>query len=311
MTAKTQIGKTDVYTTGLGLGTNAVGGHNLFNNLNDDDGRNVVKTALDNGIQLLDTAFMYGLGHSEELIGEVIKDYKREDIVLASKAAHDLSSGQIVLNNRPDFLKQSVDESLKRLGTDYLDIFYIHFPDADTPKAEAVGALADLKAAGKIRAVGVSNFSPAQIKEANADGNVDVVEDDYSLVQRKAETASFPYLRANDISFVPYFPLASGLLTGKYSVDDVFAADDARLKKPNFNGARFQEIVRQVDTLKTIATDHDATVAQIVLAWYIKNPDIAVVIPGAKRADQVLSNAKALDITLSTAEYNFINGQFS
>src|SRR5699024_4195688 len=108
------------------------------------------------------------------------------------------------------------DDALKRLKTDYIDIFYIHFPDKDTPKAEAVGALNELKEAGKIRAIGVSNFSPDQIKEANADGLVDIAEDNYSLVHRGVEQTEFPYLQENNISFVPYFPLAAGLMTGKY-----------------------------------------------------------------------------------------------
>ncbi|WP_143804664.1 aldo/keto reductase, partial [Oenococcus oeni] len=151
------------------LGTNAVGGTNLFPNLQDNTGVEIVKTGLDNGIKLLDTAFAYGMGHSEELIGQAIKDYKRDQIVIASKAAQDTSTGDVTINNSPAFLKKAVDDSLMRLKTDYIDIFYIHFPDEKTPKNEAVATLNELKKAGKIRAIGVSNFSLAQIKEANQD----------------------------------------------------------------------------------------------------------------------------------------------
>jgi aryl-alcohol dehydrogenase-like predicted oxidoreductase len=287
MTQTVKIGKSSVETTPLGLGTNKVGGHNLFDGLKDEDGFRVVKAALDDGISLLDTAFMYGLGKSEEIIGDVIQDYDRDQFVIASKAAQD-PNNNLQPNNNPAFLKQSVDDALLRLETDYIDIFYIHFPDDKTPKAEAVQALVDEKKAGKIKAIGVSNFSLDQIKEANVDDQVDIVEDNYSLVHRQAEHAEFGYLKDHQISFVPYFPLASGLLTGKYKT-----------------------IMDNLEIVKGIAVAHSATVAQAILAWYIKNPDISVVIPGARVADQVHSNAKAMAIDLSDAEYQQIDQLFS
>ncbi|MHC5247370.1 aldo/keto reductase [Enterococcus sp. LJL90] len=302
-----RFGHSQVYAYELGLGTNAVGGHNLFPNLDDETGKKIVRAALDSGINLLDTAYAYGLGRSEELIGEVLKDYDRARVVVATKAAHDKDGS---FNNTPEFLTNAVEESLKRLQTDYLDIFYIHFPDETTPKAEAVGALHDLKLAGKIRAVGVSNFSLDQLKEANQHGHIDVVEENYSLLHREAEKDLFPYLKQQGISFVPYFPLASGLLTGKYALDTKFAADDRRLKNPNFQGERYKEIVRTVDSLKPLAKANDATIAQLLLAWYMKNPNVTVVIPGAKQPEQVLDNAKAMDVRLSNDDYALIDQAF-
>lgn len=296
------IGKSDVTTGPLGLGTNKVGGHNLFDGLKDENGAAVVKAALNNGISLLDTAFMYGLGKSEEIIGDVIQDYDRSKIVIASKAAQD-PNNELKPNNDPKFLKDSVDKALERLNTDYIDIFYIHFPDDHTPKAEAVNALAEEKKAGKIRAIGVSNFSLDQIKEANADGQVDIVEDNYSLVHRDAEESVFPYLKENNISFVPYFPLASGLLTGKYK-----SADTKKFSQ--FSSDTFDKIIDSLAKVKAIADKHDATVAQTILAWYIANPNISVVIPGARVPEQVDSNAKALDVQLPSAEFDEINKLF-
>lgn len=162
----------------LGLGTNKVGGHNLFDHLNDQDGYDLLRAGINAGITLLDTAFVYGLGRSEEIIGDVIQDYDRSKLVIATKAAQD-PTRKLQLNNQPDFLAHSVDEALKRLKTDYLDIFYIHFPDQTTDKRLAVAALQKLKEAGKIRAIGLSNFSLNEIKEANRDGYVDIVEDYY------------------------------------------------------------------------------------------------------------------------------------
>lgn len=309
MQKNVQIGQTTVYSTPLGLGTNAVGGHNLFPNLNDEVGKEVVQAALKNGITMLDTAFAYGLGRSEELIGEVLKDFDRNKVIIATKAAHDPAKDG-AFNNTPEFLTRSVEEALVRLQTSYIDIFYIHFPDETTPKNEAVAALQKLKEAGKIKAIGVSNFSLAQIKEANLDGFVDIVEDEYSLIHREAEKELLPYLKENNISFVPYFPLASGLLTGKYEKDVIFPADDLRSKKPDFQGERYKQILEKVDQLKLIAADYNATVAEIVLAWYIKNPLVSVVIPGAKKPEQVKANAKAMGITLTNEDYQKIDTIF-
>ncbi|GEP24668.1 aldo/keto reductase [Lentilactobacillus diolivorans] len=311
MTKNVKIGKSDVETTPLGLGTNAVGGHNLFPNLNEKTGMQSVRTALDGGINLLDTAYAYGLGRSEELIGQVIKDYDRSKIKIATKGAQIVKDGKVTISNRPKDLEKFVKDSLQRLGTDYLDIFYIHFPDKETPKDEAIAVLNQLKQQGLIKAIGVSNFSLDQLKEANKNHQVDVVEDQYSLVHRDAEKELFPYLRQEHISFVPFFPLASGLLTGKYDGTPVqFPEGDLRQNDPNFSGTRFRAITDAVDNLQPIAENHDATIAQVVLAWYVKNPDVTVVIPGAKAPSQVESNLNALNIALSDEEYNMIDNAF-
>lgn len=306
-----KIGKSAVQVSPLGLGTNAVGGHNLFPNLDDATGVKIVRTGLDAGITLLDTAFAYGMGESEKLIGQAIKGRDRSKIIIATKAAqHVHRDGSVTTDNSPEFLTQAVEDSLKRLQTNYIDIFYIHFPDETTPKNEAVQALQKLKVAGKIRAIGVSNFSLDQLKEANQDGLVDVDEEQYSLLHQEMATERFAYLRAHQISFVPFFPLASGLLTGKYEQAMTFPADDIRHDNPDFQGARFQSIVAKVDQLKPLAEHYQITVAQLVLAWYIKNPDIAVVIPGAKKVAQVASNAKAMAVNLSDADYTHIADLF-
>ncbi|MEQ4551881.1 aldo/keto reductase, partial [Weissella sp. GP1] len=163
--AEIRIGHSQVYAEQLGLGANAVGGHNLFDGLEDETGKQVVRTALNSGINLIDTAYAYGNGRSEELIGEVLKEkeYDRSRVVIATKAAHVPNKGR-TFDNSPEFLKQSVEDALKRLQTDYIDIFYIHFPDESTPKNESVATLHELKEAGKIRAVGVSNFTLEQLK---------------------------------------------------------------------------------------------------------------------------------------------------
>lgn len=260
----------------------------------------------------MDTAYVYGLGHSEQLVGQVVKEHRREELVIATKGAHDFSTGREVIRNDPDFITQQVDQSLKRLGVDYIDIYYLHFPDHDTPKGEAVGALQRLREAGKIRAIGISNFNLDQIKEANADGYVDVVEDEFSLLHQDHLTEGMlDYLRDHQISFVPYFPLASGLLTGKYVQDVSFPADDIRSQIADFKQPRYGKILAAVDQVRPIADRHGATVAQTILAWYLQNPLVTAVIPGAKRADQVISNAQAMNIQLTAEEYQTIETAFA
>lgn len=310
MTKRVNLGKSDISVHPIGLGTNAVGGHNLFPNILDEEqGKNVVRTGLDHGINLLDTAFIYGPKRSEELIGEVIQEYKREDIVLATKAAHKFVGNDMVLDNSPAFLKQSVDEALGRLQTDYIDLFYIHYPDEDTPKAEAVGALKELKDQGKIRSIGVSNFSLDQLKEANQDGYVDVLQAEYNLLKRDAEKDYFPYTVENNITFIPYFPLESGLLAGKYDENTTFS--DFRAKNPNFQGQQFLDNLKKVDQLKEIAQKYDAETAHIVLAWYFTQPSVDVLIPGAKRPEQVQSNLRAAEINLTKEDILKISAIFA
>ncbi|MFJ7849312.1 aldo/keto reductase [Peribacillus sp. NPDC097206] len=310
MSKQTRIGKTNLYVNQIGLGTNAIGGHNLFPNLNEDTGRDVLRTALEEGINFWDTAYIYGPGRSEELIGEVLKDTgKREEVVLATKGAHKFVDGKMVIDNSPAFLRESVEFSLKRLQTDYIDLFYIHFPDEATPKDEAVGALKELKDAGKIKAIGVSNFSFEQLKEANKDGYVDVLQSEYNLFKRGAEQDLLPYTAENQISFVPYFPLASGLLGGKYNEESKF--DDLRAKDPLFQGQAYSSNLQKVEELREIANRKNAEVADVALAWYLTRHSIDVLIPGSKKPEQVLRNLKALDVELTIDDIAEISAIFA
>lgn len=309
MADKTTLGRTNLQILPLGLGTNAVGGHNLFPGLNDETGRNIVRSALEHGINFLDTAYIYGPGRSEELIGEVLKERGgRDQIVVATKGAHVITGGKMTLDNSPSFLRQSVEDSLKRLQTDYIDLYYIHFPDESTPKDEAVGELKKLKDEGKIRAIGVSNFSIDQLKEANKDGHVDVLQSHYNLLHRDAEKDLLPYTQENGISFVPYFPLASGLLGGKYKQGDTF--NDGREKNPQFQGETFAKNLEKVDKVRQIADAKGVEVAHVVLAWYLTVPSIDVLIPGAKRPEQVVTNLQALKVQLTPDEIKLIDSIF-
>lgn len=311
MTEKQQLGKSDLWVNPIGLGTNAVGGHNLYPNLDEEVGKEMIRTAIAEGINFLDTAFIYGPKRSEELIGEVLQETgKRSEVIIATKGAHKFTdSGDVVIDNSPEFLRSSVEDSLKRLQTDYIDLFYIHFPDEHTPKDQSVAELKKLKDEGKIRAIGVSNFSLEQLKEANTNGDVDVLQGHYNLFHRDAEKDLLPYTAANGITFIPYFPLASGLLGGKYTKDTKF--DDIRAKDPLFTGEAFIENLAKVDQLRPIAQSKGVDVAHIVLAWYLTRDSIDAVIPGAKRSDQVKDNLKTLEVQLTPQEIEHIDSIFS
>ena len=307
MAKQVKIGKTDLVVNPIGLGTNAVGGHNLFPNLDENAGRELVRTGLANGINFLDTAFIYGPKRSEEIIGEIVKESgNRSEIVIATKAAHKFAGNEIVVDNSPAFLNQAVEEALQRLQTDYIDLFYIHFPDQDTPKDEAVGALKQLKDEGKIRAIGVSNFSIEQLKEANKDGYVDVYQGEYNLLNRGSEKELFPYAIHNGISFIPYFPLASGLLTGKYDKNTNLEEKRGKFFKKEI----FEATLDKVEHIRKIANAKGAEVAHVVLAWYLTREAIDVIIPGAKQAEQVLHNLKTLEIQLTNDEIQEIDRVF-
>ncbi|MGE8079883.1 aldo/keto reductase [Peribacillus loiseleuriae] len=309
MVQQVRIGKTDLYVNPIGLGTNAVGGHNIYPHLNEETGKDVLRTAFENGINFLDTAYIYGPKRSEELIGEVIKERgNRSDIVIATKGTHKFVDGKVVFDNSPAFLRDAVESSLERLQTDYIDLFYIHFPDEATPKDEAVGALNELRDQGKIRAIGVSNFSLEQLIEANKDGYVDVYQGWYNLFKREAEKDLLPFTRKNHISFIPYFPLASGLLGGKYDKNTIF--NDGRAKNPLFQGDTFISNLEKVEQVREIANNKGAEVADVVLSWYLQQPAIDVLIPGAKKPEQVSRNLNALQVVLTPDEIERISRIF-
>lgn len=309
MTDLVELGKSGIKVHPIALGTNFVGGYNLYGDVNEEEGKQTVRDALDAGVTMLDTAFSYGPRRSEELIGEVLKEYKREDVVIATKAAQrELDNGDMVIDNSPEFLKQAVDDALDRLQTKYIDLFYIHSPDEETPKDEAVEALYEMKEQGKIKAIGVSNFSVEQLAEANKNNHVDVVQNQYNLLNREAEKEMLDYTSANKITFIPFFPLAAGLLAGKYDKDTKF--DDLRANLPFYQEDQFKENLEKVDKLKELAKKYDEDVAQLVLAFYLTRPSLDVIIPGAKKGEQIKENMRAADIELAPKDVEYIDEIF-
>lgn len=304
----TKLKKSNIEVSVIGLGTNAVGGHNLFQNLNEEDGKDFVREALKNGVTFIDTADIYGPGRSEELVGEVLKEFNREDYVIATKGAQKWSSdGSIKTNNRPEYLRDALENSLQRLQLDYVDLYYLHFPDGETPFAESIGELARLKEEGKIRSMGISNVSLEQLKEANANGDISVLQSPYNMFDRSAEAELLPYCIENNISFIPYGPLAFGLLGGGFTKDSKLDEQDWRNSIPLFQGDQFQQTLTKVDKLKEFALKKDTTLPNLALAWLLAQEGVDAVIPGGKRKERIRENTQASDIVLSNEELAMIN----
>lgn len=309
MTDLVELGKSGIIVHPIALGTNFVGGYNLYGDVNEEEGKQTVRDALDAGVTMLDTAFIYGPRRSEELIGEVLNEYKREDVVIATKAAQrELDNGDMVIDNSPEFLKQAVEDALERLQTKYIDLFYIHKPDEDTPKDKAVEALYEMKVQGKIKAIGVSNFTVEQLTEANKNNRVDVIQNEYNLLNREAEKEMLDYTSANKITFIPFYPLAAGLLAGKYDENTKF--EDLRANLSFYQEDQFKENLEKANKLKELAKKYDEDVAQIVLAFYLTRPSLDVIIPGAKKGEQIKANMRAADIELDPKDVEYIDEIF-
>ncbi len=307
MVEKVELGSTGLFVHPIGLGANKIG--EVDHTSNTEYGGKIITAAIDHGLNFIDTAHMYGNGLSEEIIGKTLKENKlRNDIILATKGANKIVNDKMVFDNSPAFLSEKVDESLRRLQTEVIDLYYIHFPDKDTPKYEAVGALQRLKESGKIRAIGVSNFSMEQLQEANQDGYIDVVQDEFNLINRKAEDALFPYFLEHNISFIPYFPFASGLLAGKYSKDTILP--EKQKNRPQFQDDVYFKYLEKVEKIREIAHRHDADVAHVVLAFYLTRKPIDAVIPGARNTKQVVDNLKAAEVKLTEEDIQLIDEVF-
>jgi myo-inositol catabolism protein IolS len=255
----------------MGFDAGVVGNAMMYPKMDDRKSEELMYSALRHNIEMIDTAYLYGMGRSEELIGEVIhKQGVRDQLILSTKASPNPQFGEagLEVDNSPSALREAVDDSLKRLKTDYIDIFYLHFPNSSTPLLESAFTLAQLKKEGKIRAVGASNLNFQQLQEFNKEGYLDVLQAEYSLLVRTVEKEIIPYCLKNDISLIPFFPLASGLLAGSYKEDDVFT-DTSRLNNPLFQKDAFIANLKRVDQLKEFAKRKEVQPAQIALAWLL------------------------------------------
>ena len=289
--------------------------------------------ALSVGVHAIDTAPVYGFGHSEHLVGQALRESgrPRDEVVLMTKAglrwddergklSYEGTDDQgvprkIYRNSRPDSVIAECDASLKRLGVDYVDLLQIHWPDPTTPIADTMGALAELVRAGKVRAVGVSNYSPDELEEARlALGDVPLASDQpkYNLVCRDIESDVLPYAREHEVGLVVYSPMEMGLLSGKVPASREFPETDSRSNRPMFRAENRAKVNAALErAVAQVAAAHGATVAQVVLAWTVQQPGVTAALAGARTPEQVDENAGAGDLVLSDAEWSAIDAAFT
>ena len=287
----------------IGLGTMAMSGYYLDPDSSDAESIRTIHRALDLGVTHNDTAEIYGPYSNEELVGRAIKG-RRDEVVLATKfglVSHS-GGGPGILDSSPANIRAAVEGSLKRLGTDHIDLYYQHRVDPNTPIEDTVGALAGLVNEGKVRHIGLSEAGPATIRRAHAVHRVAALQTEYSLWTRDPEAELLPLLRELGIGFVPYSPLGHGFLTGTIHSNDELADDDWRKTNPRFTGENFQRNLRIVDEVKAVATEAGATPAQVALAWLLAQGNDIAPIPGTKRVARVEENTAADRIELSAEQ---------
>jgi aryl-alcohol dehydrogenase-like predicted oxidoreductase len=269
----------------------------------DDESIATIHRALELGVTLLDTSDMYGPHTNEELVGRAIAD-RRDQVVLATKFGIVLDPDdphKRGVDGRPEYVREAVEGSLRRLGVDHIDLYYQHRVDPDVPIEETVGAMAELVAAGKVRALGLSEAGPETIRRAHAVHPIAAVQSEYSLWSRDIEDEVLPTLQELGIGLVAYSPLGRGFLTGAIRSIDDLAEDDYRRHSPRFQGENFQKNLDLVAVIERLAADRGVTAAQLGLAWVLARWDGIVPIPGTKRRTRLEENVGALDVTLDTA----------
>lgn len=323
------LGRTDLSVPVITFGAWALGA-GYWGPQDDERSVEAIQAALDEGIDAIDTAPIYGLGRSELVVGRAIAGRRDEVRVLTkvglrwdcedgdlffSSKREDGSPLAVYRNSRPESVKLEVERSLLRLGVEHIDLVQVHWPDPTTPVADTMGALAELRAAGKIGAIGVSNYDVDLLEQAVAAlGDVPLasVQPKYSLLAREIEADVLPWVRAHQVGLLAYSPLEQGLLSGKVRADRSFGEDEGRSRRATFLPANRARVNRLLDELVgPIAAAHGATMAQVVLAWTVQQPGVTVALAGARTASQARENAAAGDIELAREEWAAIDRAFA
>lgn len=285
-------------TSAVGLG--CMGFSQGYGPADDGESLRAISRALDAGVTLLDTAMSYGRGHNERLVARVLAEH-RGQVELATKFGIVRGDGGAGLDGRPENVRGYCEASLSRLGTDVIDLYYLHRVDPDVPVAESVGAMAELVKEGKVRHLGLSEVTAEQLEQAAAVHPITAVQFEWSLLWRQPEEDVVPAARRLGIGLVPYSPLGRGLLTATLDHTTIDSSDFRR-GDPRFHGAELERNLAQIDALRAIADDRGATVGQLALAWLLAQGPEVVPLPGSRNPDRVAENAAAADIKLTEAD---------
>jgi len=324
-----EIGKSGIQSSVIGLGAWAIGGW-MWGEQDDDASVRAIQASIDAGVNLIDTAAVYGFGRSEEVVGRAIKG-RRDQVVLATKCGlrwegeeprqgkYHFSSDEKGITSKESAtrhvyrflgaasIRHEVEVSLRRLSTDYIDLYQTHWQESTTPVAETMEALLQLKQEGKIRAIGVSNATVQQIQEYQAVGQVDADQERYSMIDRGLESANLPFCRKRKIAFLAYSPLANGLLTGKIGPERTFGEGDLRRGNRRFSIENRQKVADFLAEIGPVAAARGISLSQLVIAWTLAQPGVTHALVGIRTPEQAASNAMAGGITLSAEELGAID----
>jgi methylglyoxal reductase len=310
-----KIGTSGIVASTIGLGTWAIGGW-MWGGTDEVEAIAAIHASIEAGVTLIDTAPAYGMGRSEEIVGKAIAG-RRDKVVLATKCGlvwhSDKGTHFFDQSGRPvhrylgaESIVYEVEQSLRRLRTDHIDLYITHWQDPTTPIAETTGALEDLKKAGKIRAIGASNVSAADLSAYVTAGRLDAIQEQYSMVHRGIEAELVPLCLEHGVAILSYSSLALGLLTGKVGPERHFEGDDLRIGDPRFSIANRQKVANFAAALRPLADGYGATLAELVIAWTLRQPGITFALCGARNPYQAQENARAGSIALDATDMTAI-----
>jgi methylglyoxal reductase len=320
------LGKSGIEASVVGFGAWAIGGW-MWGGTKRNDPQGAIRAAIDHGINLIDTAPMYGFGQSEELVGEALRGL-RDKVVLATKCGlvwykkegekffdasehgtadkEDQEKYEVYINLRPAMIRHEIEESLRRLRTDRIDLYQTHWQDSTTRTEDTMAELMKLKQEGKIRAIGCSNATLDQMKRYQASGQLDADQEQYSMLQRQHEADKLPYCAANQVAFLAYSPLSLGILTGKIGADHEFGKGDVRIRNPWYQKDNRPKVDALLNVIRSVADGKGVTIAQTVIAWTVEQLGASHALVGARDAAQAAANAKAGEIKLTAEEIKTI-----
>jgi aryl-alcohol dehydrogenase-like predicted oxidoreductase len=301
-----RLGQTELHVSAIAFGTWAFGGD--WGAADVQESTATIQRALELGITLFDTAQGYGFGAAERLLGEALRGRaRREEVVIATKGGLRMEGDTLLRDASASWLRAGVESSLRNLGTDYIDLYQVHWPDPGTPAEETAEALEALVREGKIRHAGVSNYSVEEMEEFSEFGRLETLQPPYHMFRREIEDEVLPYTAKHNIGVLVYGPLAHGLLSGRMTPATTFAADDWRSKSPDFTGDTFGRNLRVVQRLQAFARERGTDLPALAVAWTLAHPAIDVAIVGAHRPSQLEGTAGAADVSLSAQDLTQID----
>lgn len=300
-----QLGKNGPNLTVIGFGAWAIGGPWQFGwgKVDDTESVKAIHAAIDSGINWIDTAAVYGFGHSEEVVGKALKGMKEKVFTATKCGLVNDGNGNAINNLEPQSIRKEIEASLRRLDTDCIDLYQIHKPDPNVPIEISWEVMLKLKEEGKVKYIGVSNYDPVMMGKCIETAHVQSLQPPYSLIKREVDENTLPFCLKNEIGVVVYSPMQAGLLSGTFDMLKV-AQDDWRRKNPYFDDPKLSSALALVEKLKPISARQNKSVGHLAIAWTLKNPSVTSAIVGARNTDQVKQNVDAANYIMSDEEYN-------